>query len=157
VVVALLLNRIVLEPGQALYSPAGRLHAYVSGLAVEVMASSDNVVRAGLTTKPVNLAELERILVVRPEPVEALRARPEGAELVYPSPAPEFRLSRLDLAEGDDFESVADGPEVLLCMRGRPVVDGERLGQGESVFLTGDGAAHRLRGPGELYRACVGW
>ncbi|MEE2046703.1 mannose-6-phosphate isomerase, class I, partial [Nocardiopsis tropica] len=57
-VASLLLNRVTLGPGQALFLPAGNLHAYLQGTAVEVMASSDNVLRAGLTAKHVDAPEL---------------------------------------------------------------------------------------------------
>ena len=60
VVVALLLNRLVLQPGQAIYAPAGRIHAYIRGAGVELMANSDNVIRAGLTRKRVDLIELAK-------------------------------------------------------------------------------------------------
>jgi len=48
---AYFLNLVALEPGQAMYLPANEPHAYVSGELVEAMATSDNVIRAGLTPK----------------------------------------------------------------------------------------------------------
>ena len=62
VVVALLLNHVRLQPGEAVFMPAGNLHAYLSGAGVEIMAASDNVLRGGLTPKHVDLAELARVL-----------------------------------------------------------------------------------------------
>lgn len=56
--VSMLLNFVELKPGQALYLPAGNIHAYLSGLGVEVMASSNNVLRGGLTVKPIDVPEL---------------------------------------------------------------------------------------------------
>src|SRR6202034_1436838 len=61
VVAALLLNYSVLEPGEALYMPAGGLHAYIKGVGVELLANSDNVLRAGLTPKHVDVPELLRL------------------------------------------------------------------------------------------------
>ena len=59
---ALLLNRLVLAPGEAIYLPAGNLHTYLHGTGVEVLANSDNVLRGGLTPKHVDVPELLRVL-----------------------------------------------------------------------------------------------
>ena len=56
VLVTLLLNHVVLSPGEAMFLDAGVVHAYSSGFGVEIMAASDNVVRAGLTPKHVDVA-----------------------------------------------------------------------------------------------------
>lgn len=91
--VAALLNFVVLQPGQAMYLGAGNLHAYVSGLAVEIMANSDNVLRGGLTPKHIDVAHLLDVVLpdeFEPEPVPIT---PEGR---YLTPAPEFELRRLD-------------------------------------------------------------
>ena len=84
VVVTLLLNRVTLRPGQALHLTAGNLHAYLSGAGVELMGASDNVVRAGLTVKHVDVDELLRILDPAPltQPIMA-NARRTGR---YPLP-----------------------------------------------------------------------
>lgn len=57
VLVAALLDHAVLAPGEGVAVPAGVVHSYVVGLAVEVMTSSDNVLRLGLTPKPVAVDE----------------------------------------------------------------------------------------------------
>ncbi|MFL5319851.1 MAG: mannose-6-phosphate isomerase, class I, partial [Myxococcaceae bacterium] len=95
-IVVLLLNLVRLEPGQAIYLPAGNLHAYLDGVGVEIMASSDNVLRGGLTKKHVDVRELLRVLDFNAIPPTALQPRKVGAEDVYDTPAPEFRLSRVD-------------------------------------------------------------
>ena len=99
VVVALLLNLLRLEPGQAMFVPAGRLHAYLHGVGIEVMASSDNVVRGGLTAKHVDLAELAAVLDVRAEQIEPLAGTAGPGGLDYPTPAPEFAVTRLAPAD----------------------------------------------------------
>ena len=66
VVVTLLLNRVTLQPGEALHLTAGNLHAYLSGAGIELMGASDNVVRGGLTEKHVDVDELLRILDTTP-------------------------------------------------------------------------------------------
>ena len=91
--VALLLNLVRLEPGEAIYLPAGNLHAYLEGTGLEIMASSDNVLRGGLTKKHVDVPELSRVLDFRAGPVDIIRGEEERPfERVYPTSAPEFEL-----------------------------------------------------------------
>ena len=66
VVLALLLNEVTLAPGEAVFMPAGNLHAYLRGTGVEIMAASDNVLRGGLTSKYVDVPELLRLLRYEP-------------------------------------------------------------------------------------------
>ena len=66
VLVALLLNQVTLAPGEAIFMPAGNLHAYLAGFGVEIMAASDNVLRGGLTPKHVDVPELLRVLRFEP-------------------------------------------------------------------------------------------
>ncbi|TKV28363.1 mannose-6-phosphate isomerase, class I [Arthrobacter sp. NamB2] len=114
VLVALLLNRVSLEPGEALYLPAGNIHAYLNGLGIEVMASSDNVLRGGLTPKHVDTDELLSTVVFEPLAPPALS--PEYTLLdqeLYRPPFDEFQLQRIVLADsaaGPDGQP-ADGVE----------------------------------------------
>jgi len=91
VAVALLLNRVTLAPGQAIRLDAGQLHAYLHGAGIELMGASDNVVRAGLTIKPVDVDELLRITDPTPLPDPVLPATD-----VFDLPAAGVRLVRLD-------------------------------------------------------------
>lgn len=141
VVVALLLNLVRLEPGQALFLDAGNLHAYLEGTGIELMASSDNVLRGGLTVKHVDVAGLAEVLSFRAGgvPRATRRATPEGA-VEYITSAREFRLSRLELGATETRELGASaGPEIVLVTRGAARVSrgGESLtlGRGESVLL----------------------
>jgi mannose-6-phosphate isomerase len=61
VLVTLLLNHVVMAPGESLFIEAGIVHAYTSGFGVEIMASSDNVLRAGLTPKHIDIPELLQV------------------------------------------------------------------------------------------------
>lgn len=72
VAISLLLNLVTLRPGQAIYLTPGNLHAYIEGTGVEVMGSSDNVIRGGLTNKQVAVDELMNVL--DPTPLETPRA-----------------------------------------------------------------------------------
>ncbi|SDR82608.1 mannose-6-phosphate isomerase, type 1 [Friedmanniella luteola] len=139
VLAALLMNRVALTPHQAVFLPAGNLHAYLHGGGVEVMANSDNVMRGGLTPKHVDVDELLAILDFTPgfsgyvEPVEET----PGCWR-YPTPAPEFALWRLE-----PRETVVEVPHtgvarVLLVTDGSAVVEGGaddlRLARGRSAF-----------------------
>ncbi|MBK8870498.1 MAG: mannose-6-phosphate isomerase, class I [Elusimicrobia bacterium] len=97
----LLLNLVKLKPGEALYLPAGVLHAYLEGTAMEIMANSDNVLRGGLTPKHVDVPELLKTVVFEGALPEVLSPRAvRGAESVYRTGAAEFELRRLDLRAG---------------------------------------------------------
>lgn len=158
-VVALLLNRVVLSPGAGLYAPAGRLHAYLDGLGVEVMANSDNVVRGGLTTKAVNLPELRRILEVRPEPVEPLDAPADGC---FVTAAADFRVRRISLLGGRPVVPAQRfGPEVVLCVAGRCTLVGPEtslvLGPASAAFVCDEAGGYEVNGDDgcECYRVTV--
>lgn len=109
VAVTLLLNYVVLAPGQALRLDAGNLHSYLHGAGIELMGPSDNVVRGGLTRKPVDVGELLRIVDPKPleQPVLAISRR-------YELPAAEVALVRLDAGD----EHVATGHELAIDMNG---------------------------------------
>lgn len=156
IIVVLLLNLLTLKPGEAIYLPAGNLHAYLDGVGVEIMASSDNVLRGGLTKKHVDLKELLRVLDFTQIVPRALTPRREGAEDVYVTPAPEFRLSRI--SSGLSTASLPRrGPEILLVTEGEVTVaasgDTMKLRKGQSVFLQPGDEPLQLSGRGTVYRA----
>lgn len=143
VLATLLLNHIVLQPGQALYLPPGNLHAYLRGTGVEIMANSDNILRCGLTPKHVDVPELLRVLDFASGNMPVLSGRPCGPHAtVYPTPAPDFLLSRLDWS-GRSEEPVRvgeSGPQILLCTSGELDIKDEpgrtvRVHRGESVWF----------------------
>ncbi|MFI8425782.1 mannose-6-phosphate isomerase, class I [Streptomyces sp. NPDC085479] len=156
VIAAMLLHHVRLQPGEALYLGAGVPHAYVSGLGVEIMANSDNVLRCGLTPKHVDVPELLR--VVRFEPGDPGVLRPEASatgEEVYETPIDEFRLSRLVRAEGAaPTDLTAPTPQILLATAGHPKAGEITLSPGESVFVPA-GERVELTGAGTVFRATV--
>ena len=159
VIGALLLNRVALRPGEALYTAPGQLHALVSGAGVELMASSDNVLRAGLTGKHVDVERTLAAAHLRPAPPAHVAPRPAGpAERVYPAPAREFRLSVIDLQTGGAF-APRHGPEILLLLgagaRLRWPGGTLALQRGDAVFVPACVPSYRAWGAGRLYRACV--
>jgi mannose-6-phosphate isomerase len=160
VLAALLMNRITLQPGDALFMPSGNLHAYLSGGGIEIMANSDNVMRGGLTPKYVNVDELLAILDFTPG-LRSLITPIEESRGVwrYPTPAPEFALWRLE-PHGEPVAVPAAGSgRVLLVTDGEltamsataelDLVRGQAalLTAGEEARLTGRGTAF-VGGPG---------
>jgi mannose-6-phosphate isomerase len=158
VVLALALNLVVLEPGQALFLPAGNLHAYLEGAGVEIMASSDNVLRGGLTPKHVDVPELLTVLDFKAGPVELTPIDQLGAETRYIAPAREFSLSRFDLDGTVEVGSVS-GPEIVVVTRGlvnvRRGEESLSLRGAESAFIPARGGAYGLSGTGTAFRARV--
>lgn len=139
VAAALLLNRVHLVPGEALYLDAGLVHAYISGLGIEVMAASDNVLRGGLTPKHIDVPELEKIVsfvVSNPllvEPVES--ARWGVKSLTYQPPVAEFQVERLDMEPGASVVVTGFGARIALVIQGSVDVGGVVISRGESGFI----------------------
>jgi len=156
IVIALCLNLVTLSAGQALYLPAGNLHAYLQGVGVEIMASSDNVLRGGLTPKHVDVAELLSVLDFSAGPVQPLEAALQGHERVFHTPAPEFRLSYFDL-DGKLTPERSDGPEILLVTGGSALLrSGDRelcVPAGGSVLIRASDPAYEIGGSGRVFRA----
>ena len=134
-----LLALVQLDPGQAIYLGAGVPHAYLGGAGVELMASSDNVLRAGLTTKHVDPAELMRVIRLDVGAPQVLEAPRSGHD--YPVPSDVFCLRRWELGAGKGWRGVAEGPDTLLAM-GPPA---------SAAMVRWDGGKLRLR-PGQ---ACL--
>jgi mannose-6-phosphate isomerase len=160
-IAALLLNFVRLQPGEALYLGAGIPHAYLHGTGVEIMANSDNVLRAGLTPKHVDIPELLRVVDFRATDPDVLRpAAAADGEHRYPVPIDEFSLSRYTLG-AHPAVLPGDAPQILLCTDGTATLtaaDGTALAlaRGESAFLPADGTPTTLAGPGAtVFRASV--
>jgi mannose-6-phosphate isomerase len=162
VLAPLLLDLHELAPGQTIFLPAGVPHAYLSGTAVEIMASSDNVVRAGLTPKKVDPEAVAALTDVTAKPrLDAGSHRLSAHETAWCPPVEEFQLIRVDVTAGAAVElTPVNGPQILLCLRGavelETDVDRLPLAGGQSAFLRADAAATRLTGEGEVFRAIVG-
>ncbi|MET8622341.1 mannose-6-phosphate isomerase, class I [Kitasatospora sp. NPDC004669] len=162
-ITAFLLNHFRLRAGEALYLGAGVPHAYLSGVCVELQANSDNVLRAGLTPKHIDVPELLKVVVFESDSARVVHPVPvEGTpgEQLYPVPIDEFRLSRFEL-DGVGREIDGRTPQILLCTEGAvrlTAADGTALdlARGQSAFLPATGAPTRLSGTGStLFRATV--
>lgn len=158
-VAALLMNPVSLRPGEVLFVPAGGVHCYLSGLAVEVMASSDNVLRAGLTTKHVDpQAVLDTIDWVAAPPVRIGAERVGDDVEVFYAPVDDFALAIASCDPGP-VAVPGRGPRVLLCLDGevtaRHAGDSLVLRRGEAAFVPPTDERVLLRGSGRLAQVTV--
>lgn len=157
IVIALLLNRVSLARGEAIYLPAGNIHAYLEGLGVELMNASDNVLRGGLTPKHVDVPELLSVLDFKPMPAPYLSARAAGpgATLYAPEEA-EFRLVALEPGTGTAVVQLT-GPAIVIATAGELEIAGERttasLARGGSLYATPDERTLRVSGTGTAFLA----
>jgi mannose-6-phosphate isomerase len=171
----LYLNLIYLKPTEAVFIPAGVLHAYIEGLGVELMANSDNVLRGGLSSKHVDPAELGRILrdsPFKPEILEPCAEESGGVWAAYPANCREFSLFRAK-SEGEtigfppenspDFSPDFSGesPAIIMVTAGEALLEtsgGQEalaLKQGESAFIAA-GTDAKLTGAFTVYVSIAG-
>ncbi|MHA7987244.1 mannose-6-phosphate isomerase, class I [Rathayibacter sp. CAU 1779] len=138
VVLALLLHRVALAPGEALYLPAGNIHAYLKGTGIELMAASDNVLRGGLTPKHIDVPELLRVLDFEPVPAPLLSPSRVGALELFEPDVPDFRLAHITA----DSTLTLNGPAIVLATAGAATVSGasgtEGVTRGEAVYVSPD-------------------
>jgi mannose-6-phosphate isomerase len=155
--VSLLLNFVRLAPGEAIYLPAGNLHAYLAGLGLEVMAASDNVIRGGLTSKHIDKAELRQIADFSElaNPLVSTKKLAEGL-VEYPVSASEFRIYRAQIT-GSNLLADIDLPAaaVIVCVSGEIAVgtsqeQREVLKKGEVVFVS-EAKKFSLSGSGDVF------
>ncbi len=155
------LNLICLEPGQAMFLPAGELHAYLDGTGIELMANSDNVLRGGLTPKHIDVPELLRVLdFTAGKPDVILPRKISEYESIYDSSAEEFVLSVISLAPGmSDAQFFPRSVEILLCTQGAATLTaGEQslsVVKGMSVMVPCAAETYHLRGNAIFYKAAV--
>jgi mannose-6-phosphate isomerase len=161
IVTSLLLNRVTLSAGEALYLPAGNIHAYLKGLGVELMAASDNVLRGGLTPKYIDVPELLSVLDFESLPVPYLRPTfpSEGVEEFRPG-VPDFVLARIHTQLNERAAYRPDGAAIAICTEGSFEIHGERsdttLERGQSVFITPEEGAITFTGVGTVFLAAPG-
>lgn len=157
-----LFNLVNLHPGEAIFQDAGLPHAYLEGQNVEIMANSDNVLRGGLTPKHIDVPELLRHVkfeVTEPRVIHGKNDRP--AIEVFPTPAPDFELSRINILRGDKLEIHAHSVEIFFVLEGKLAVEESAENsfdckQGDA-FLSFDGGRVGLKAEEDaiLYRAAV--
>nr|WP_203682625.1 mannose-6-phosphate isomerase, class I [Actinoplanes siamensis] len=155
VLVALLLNLVHLAPGEALWMPAGNLHAYLHGLGVELMAASDNVLRGGLTPKRVDVGELLKVLRFETLDDPLLHGtQVEPGVTAWRVPVPDFEMYRVELSGSrPPVRLPGGGPRILLGVSGDVHVGEDH---GTPVTLPPGTAAFAPAGAGRLTAAGAG-
>ncbi|WP_203782166.1 mannose-6-phosphate isomerase, class I [Paractinoplanes rishiriensis] len=163
VLVALLLNHVRLKPGEAIWMPAGNLHAYLRGAGIELMAASDNVLRGGLTPKRVDVEELLKVLrfEVLDDPLLHSEEVAPGVQ-TWRVPVPDFVLYRITLdGTRPPTEVPAAGPRVIVATAGDvfvgEAVDGTpvELTPGRAAYAPAEAGRIKLAGSGVAFVAAV--
>ncbi|EIZ1045647.1 mannose-6-phosphate isomerase, class I [Vibrio parahaemolyticus] len=151
------LNVITLKPGEAMFLEARTPHAYIKGTGLEVMASSDNVLRAGLTSKNVNVKELSKCTLFEPKSQEELIFKPRKFEKknIYNVPTPDFCFECIESAENDIFE--VKSAEIIFAIDAEIHImhpSGEllRLKKGESAFIPAYSKNYKMTSIGRIAR-----
>ncbi|MDU5318048.1 MAG: mannose-6-phosphate isomerase, class I [Escherichia coli] len=153
----LLLNVVKLNPGEAMFLFAETPHAYLQGVALEVMANSDNVLRAGLTPKYIDIPELVANVKFEAKPANQLLTQPvkQGAELDFPIPVDDFAFSLHDLSDKETTIS-QQSAAILFCVEGDATLwkgsQQLQLKPGESAFIAANESPVTVKGHGRLAR-----
>ena len=160
-VISLLLNRVRLRRGEALYLAAGNIHAYLDGLGIELMASSDNVLRGGLTPKHIDVSELIEVLDFTPMPPPRLEPeRPLAGVEVFRPGVPDFVLYRIEASSAEAPRIELAGPAIVLAEGGDVWLEGANgvgsLARGEALYVTPDEGEITVTGPGIAWIATTG-
>jgi mannose-6-phosphate isomerase len=159
----ILLNLICLKPGQAMFLPAGELHAYLDGVGIELMANSDNVLRGGLTPKHVDVPELLNVLNFEERELYILSPIVSNeCERIYSSRAEEFVLSVITLKRDLTCYSPTNrSVEILLCTDGEAIItdlgnnDNLAFDRGKSIIIPSAVKKYCIQGNATLYKAAV--
>lgn len=162
ILAALLMNRVELSAGEALYTPAGRLHAHLRGTGIEVMASSDNVLRGGLTSKHIAVDELVKVVDFGWGTPEVLAGHENSPGVFdYPTHCREFDVWRVEVRhEATVTLPSPTGARIVLVTRGQArLASGQHsleLGSGDAAFIPADSAAVTASGDADMFLAAAG-
>jgi mannose-6-phosphate isomerase len=154
----LMLNTVELAPGEAMFLHAETPHAYIEGTGLEIMANSDNVLRAGLTSKFIDVSELIDNTRFETTKIDDIKLKPIVKEdkLTFPIPVEDFGFDIVPVDE-DISQQYLRSAEILFCIDGKVTVStNERqlvLHSGESVFISNDTEKYQYHGKGMLARA----
>jgi len=156
-----LFNLVHLQKGQAIFQDAGVPHAYLEGQNVEIMSSSDNVLRGGLTHKHIDVKELLKHVKCVPTYPNILDGDRMGNGLVYKTPAPDFELSAYDLARGENFAWLASTAEIILLIEGEVTISSKegniflKRGTPAAIVFPGDEIAVSAKEKSLIFKAGV--
>lgn len=161
VVASMLLNPVTLKAGEAMFVPAGSVHAYLSGLAVEVMANSDNVLRAGLTAKPIDVPEmLTAVDYLAAPPVRIAPEHISAATAVFYAPVDDFELGVTSVTpEMGEIALPGRSARIVLGIQGDVTIrsgsTSATLTPGTAVLIRADDQRPHVSGRGTVVQADV--
>lgn len=145
VVASLFLNHLRIGPGESVFVRAGTIHSYLRGLGVELMATSDNVLRAGLTSKHIDTQELLHLVDFVPREPPRLHPAERGDAIVFVPPVPDFALwiYTRDKAAGPEHGSRVEAPvagaRIAVCCNGQATLmrhnEQVNLQAGQAAFI----------------------
>jgi len=157
---ALLMNHMSLQRGEGVFVPAGMPHAYLSGLGVEVMLASDNVLRGGLTPKHIDIEELTKVLVFETTDPALVRTKTLAVGFEkFELPTPEFDFYRASVGSSNLLADLnLPGDAIVLCTQGSVALSNSQeerqvLNIGEAAFMAGDARSFSLTGSGTVFIA----
>lgn len=139
-----LFNLVNVKRGEAVFQDAGVPHAYLEGQNIEIMASSDNVLRGGLTTKHIDVKELLKHTRCEATHPIILKGELKGYERIYKTPAPDFELGSFSIKKGDSATFTATTSEILLLVEGIIKIEDStgaielKTGQPSGIVFAGD-------------------
>ena len=141
-----LFNIVNIKPGGAIFQKAGIPHAYLEGQNIELMANSDNVLRAGLTPKYIDVSELMKHTSFEEVIPEIMNGVPVNlGEVRYPCPVPDFGISKIVLNTDFEYHASANSLEILIITEGDLTINGSmHFGKGEAVVIF-PGAEYQLK------------
>lgn len=152
----LMLHVLTLKPGEAMYLDACTPHAYIKGTGLEIMANSDNVLRAGLTPKYMDVPELVKNTICRPKPSETLLLAPqvESNAQHYAIPVPDFNFSVYTGNANIECESA----EIIFAIDADVTLTHESgatlsFKKGQSAFIPFASKAYQVQSSGRYARA----
>jgi mannose-6-phosphate isomerase len=138
-----------MRPGQAILQEAGVIHSYLNGPIIEVMQASDNVVRAGITNKPINLEELLKLMRFQSQTPQLIEGRDVGNETFFDTNVDEFLVSRITFNPAQNYAQTTTYAEVLMGMEGNATITSNGitlpLSKGKSIFISA-GTEYELHG-----------
>lgn len=133
------LNIVYLKPGQALFQDTGVLHAFLQGSIVEILQNSDNIARAGMTNKNIDIDAIMKFMIFEPHEPKIIDGRRDGDEVFYDVPADEYLVSKITLLDGSQYKQTSNSAEILMGLEGNATIaaGGEELSlsKGKSVVV----------------------
>lgn len=161
IVAACLMNLVTLAPGQAVFVPAGQMHAHLSGTGIELMANSDNILRGGLTAKHIAVDEMVSVVDFGESAPRVLHGVEQDPGVwAYPSEVPEFDVWRIECRPQPVLVPAHGAVRIALVTAGDVVMDDGRtrldLEHGQAVLIPAGDPPVRLWGAGQVFVSAPG-